>query len=248
MFLRYAAESNLKTVSLELGGKSPQVVFADAADLDAAAEAVALGIFYNQGQTCNAGSRLLVERTIADDFIAAVARHARQLVPGDPLDAGCRLGALVSLDHLQRVLGYVASGQREGTHLVAGGHQVRKETGGAYMEPTVLGGARPDMVVANEEIFGPVLVCLPFDTESEAVQLANGTDYGLAAAVWTSDLRRAHRVARALQAGTVWVNTFDTSDVTTPVGGFKGSGSGRDKSLHALSQYTQLKTTWIDLS
>lgn len=248
MFLRYAAESNLKPVSLELGGKSPQVVFADTADLDAAAEAVALGIFYNQGQTCNAGSRLLAERSIAADLVAAVARHARSLAPGDPLDTSSRLGALVSREHLRRVLAYVETGQREGAHLVTGGHQVRQETGGAYMEPTVLDGAHPDMVVANEEIFGPVLVCLTFDTEEEAVRLANGTDYGLAAAVWTSDLRRAHRVARALQAGTVWVNTFDASDITTPFGGFKRSGSGRDKSLHALAGYTQLKTTWIALS
>ncbi len=246
-FLGYAAESNLKNVSLELGGKSPQVVFGDVSDVEAVAETIALGIFYNQGQTCNAGSRLLVERSIADELTEAVVGIAERFRPGDPLDVTCELGALVSSEHLERVMAYVQGGRADGARILTGGQRVLEETGGWYMAPTVLDEVDADATVAQEEIFGPVLTCFPFDTEEEALALANGTAYGLAAGVWTDDLRRAHRVARQIEAGTVWVNTFDASDVTTPFGGFKASGSGRDKSLHAIDGYTQLKTTWFDL-
>lgn len=246
-FLGYAAESNLKLVSLELGGKSPQVVFGDVSDVDAVAETIALGIFYNQGQTCNAGSRLVVERSVADRLTQAIVTIAERFRPSDPLDPACELGALVSSEHLTRVLEYVETGRDEGARVLTGGQRILEDTGGYYMAPTILDEVQPGATVAQEEIFGPVLTCFLFDTEEEALALANGTTYGLAAGVWTDDLRRAHRVARRIDAGTVWVNTFDASDVTTPFGGFKASGSGRDKSLHAIDGYTQLKTTWFDL-
>ncbi len=246
-FLAYAGESNMKSVSLECGGKSPQVIFADAPDLDAAAACVALGIFYNQGETCNAGSRLLVDHRIADDFTAAVAREGEALQLGDPLDPTTAVGALVDRDQFERVSRYVQLGITEGAHVVSGGARVREDLGGYYFAPTVLAGATNAMRVAREEIFGPVLVSIPFSDEAEAVALANDSEFGLAAGVWTADLRRAHRVAAALRVGTVWVNTFDASDVTTPFGGMKRSGFGRDRSVHALEEYSQLKTTWLDL-
>jgi acyl-CoA reductase-like NAD-dependent aldehyde dehydrogenase len=245
--LHASADSNLKPVQLELGGKSPQLVLADAPDLDAAAEAVGWGIFYNAGQTCNAGSRVLVQREIKEAFLDRLVAFADRLRPADPLDPSTRLGSLVGREHLDSVLGYVELGRREGARVVAGGGRVLEETGGAYLSPTILDGVTGDMRVAREEIFGPVLAVMAFDDPDEAVSLANDTDYGLAAAVWTSNVRLAHRLSRRLRAGVVWVNTFDAADVTVPFGGFKQSGSGRDKSLHALDGYTQLKTTWLDL-
>ncbi|HKF85826.1 MAG TPA: aldehyde dehydrogenase [Candidatus Limnocylindrales bacterium] len=245
--LHASADSNLKPVQLELGGKSPQLVLADAPDLDAAAEAVGWGIFYNAGQTCNAGSRVLVQREIKDAFLERLVAFAEQLRPADPLDPATQLGSLVGGEHLDAVLGYVEIGRREGARVVTGGARVLQETGGAYLAPTILDGVTSGMRVAREEIFGPVLAVMEFDDPDEGVELANDTDYGLAAAVWTSNVRLAHRLSRRLRAGVVWVNTFDAADVTVPFGGFKQSGSGRDKSLHALDGYTQLKTTWMDL-
>ena len=247
-FLRYAADSNIKSVSLELGGKSPQLVLADAPDLQAAAAAVASGIFYNQGETCNAGSRLLVDRRIHDEFLEAVVAASATMQPNDPLDPRTSMGALIDRGHLDRVLGYVSSGKEEGAVVRTGGERVRVDSGGYFLPPTVFEGVETSMRIAREEIFGPVLSVFDFDSLDEAIELANDTPYGLAASVWTSDLRTAHTVSRALRAGTVWVNCFDYSEVTTPFGGFKQSGNGRDRSLHAFEQYTQLKTTWIDLS
>jgi acyl-CoA reductase-like NAD-dependent aldehyde dehydrogenase len=247
-FLTYAAESNLKEIALELGGKSPQVVFADCPDLGAAAQSIAYGIFYNAGQTCHAGSRLVVEAGIEDDLLAGIAETADHLQPGDPLDAGTRMGAIVSREQHERVAGYLQMGQREADVRIGGGTAAPVD-GGYYVEPTVFGGVDNSMQIARDEIFGPVLTVHRFDGEPErAVALGNDTDYGLAAAVWTSDLSRAHRVARELRAGTVWVNTFDISDLATPFGGYKASGfGGRDRSLHAFDHLTQLKTTWIAL-
>jgi acyl-CoA reductase-like NAD-dependent aldehyde dehydrogenase len=246
--LRAAADSNLKPVQLELGGKSPQLILEDAPDLDAAASAVGWGIFYNAGQTCNAGSRVLVQRGIRDAFMERLIAFAERMRPADPLDPRTVLGSLVDATHLDTVMGYVDLGRREGAEVRTGGAPVSPVAGGAYLPPTILTGVRNDMRVAREEIFGPVVAIMEFDDPIEGVAMANDTDYGLAAAVWTSDVRLAHRLARRIRAGTVWVNTFDASDVTVPFGGFKQSGSGRDKSLHALDGYTQLKTTWMDLS
>jgi acyl-CoA reductase-like NAD-dependent aldehyde dehydrogenase len=247
-FLGYAAESNMKPVSLELGGKSPVIVFDDVRDMDYVASVVAAGIFYNQGQTCNAGSRLLVQRDIAKEFVEKLSKIAAETTPGDPLDPSTTLGSIVDNGQMERVMAYIELGQSEGAVMMSGGGTAREESGGYYIQPTVFAGASNDMRIAREEIFGPVIVVIEFDTEEEAIAIANDTEYGLASAVWTSDLRRAHRVAREINAGTVWVNTFDASDVTTPFGGIKNSGSGRDKSLHALDNYTHLKTTWMDLS
>ncbi|CAN5849437.1 aldehyde dehydrogenase family protein [soil metagenome] len=247
-FLTYAAESNLKEVALELGGKSPQVVFADCPDLGAAAKAIAWGIFYNAGQTCHAGSRLVVEAAVEDELLAGITDAATALQPGDPLEPDTKMGAIVSAEQHQRVSRYLELGAQEADVRLGGG-AAEPVDGGYYVEPTVFSGVDNDMRIAREEIFGPVLTVHRFDgAPDRAVALGNDTDYGLAAAVWTSDVSRAHRVARQLRAGTVWVNTFDISDLATPFGGYKASGfGGRDRSLHAFDHMTQLKTTWINL-
>ncbi|AXI80365.1 aldehyde dehydrogenase [Peterkaempfera bronchialis] len=247
LFMGYSAESNLKQVSLELGGKSPQVVLEDAPDLAVVARAVAGGIFFNQGEVCSAGSRLLVHRSVRDELLELVVEAARQTVVGDPLDPRTQVGALVEEKHLERVLGHVRGAVEDGARTVLGGNQVLAETGGCYLEPTVFDQVDPGMRIARQEVFGPVLSVIGFEDAEEAVRIANGTDYGLAAAVWTRDLSTAHRMSRAIRAGTVWVNCFDESDITVPFGGYAQSGFGRDKSLHALEKYTQLKTTWIKL-
>ncbi|MGB4811285.1 MAG: aldehyde dehydrogenase [Methylophilaceae bacterium] len=243
-----AGQSNLKRAWCELGGKSPNIVFADCKDLDLAAAASAGSIFYNQGESCNAPSRLLVERSIKDAFVKKLLAELKNYQPADPLDPATSMGALVDDSQMQNVLKYIASGKAQGATLLAGGEQVRTETGGFYVGPTVFSEVRNDMAIASEEIFGPVLSIITFDTEEEAIRIANDTPYGLAAAVWTQDISRAHLVAKRLRAGTVHVNCYDEDDITVPFGGFKQSGNGRDKSLHALEKYTELKTTWIKLA
>ncbi len=243
LMLRYAGESNMKRVSLECGGKSPHVVLADA-DLDSAADAIAWGIYYNAGETCNAGSRVIVHSSIKEQLLERIAGVAKTITLGYPFDPATQMGALIDQGHMQRVLGYIDTGIAEGARVALGGKPALTETGGYYVEATILDDVRPQMRVSREEIFGPVLAVTPFGTESEALVMANDSIYGLAAAVWTSDINAAHRVSSALRAGTVWVNSFDRSSVATPFGGFKQSGFGRDRSAHAIDKYTDLKTIW----
>ena len=247
LFLKYAGESNMKSVSLECGGKTPNIVFADTPNLDSAAAGAADGIFYNSGQVCDAASRLLVEEKIHDEFLEKVKKLAAKYQPGDPLDPKSQMGAMVDATQMKRVLGYIAKGKHEGAALALGGNQVLKETGGFYIEPTVFDRVDNQMAIAREEIFGPVLSTITFKTAEEALRLANDSSYGLEANLWTNDLTKAHRIARALRAGTVTVNTRDGGGIEVPFGGYKQSGFGRDKSLHAIEKYTQLKTTYINV-
>ncbi|HQZ79133.1 MAG TPA: aldehyde dehydrogenase [Steroidobacteraceae bacterium] len=248
LVMQYAAQSNMKRVSLECGGKSPNIVLADYPDLDRAATAAAYAIFFNQGEMCSAGSRLLVQRAARDAVLEKVAEIGRTMTPGDPLDPATRLGAIVDETQMKRVLGYIGTGREEGAKIALGGCRVREERGGYFVEPTVFDGVERSMRIAREEIFGPVLATITFDTVEQAIDIANDVDYGLAAAIWTRDVTTAHRTARALRAGTVYVNCYDADDITVPFGGFKQSGIGRDKSLHAFDKYMELKTTWLDLS
>jgi acyl-CoA reductase-like NAD-dependent aldehyde dehydrogenase len=246
--MQYAAQSNLKKVGLECGGKSPNIVLADCPDIDKAAKAAAFAIFFNQGEMCSAGSRLLVAESIKDQMLEKIAAVGRFMKPGDPLDPATKLGAIVDETQMNRVLSYIDAGKSDGAKIALGGSRVRQDTGGFFVEPTVFDGVKPDMRIAKEEIFGPVLATITFKDVDEAIRIANDVEYGLAAAIWTRDINTAHRTARALRAGTVYVNCYDADDITVPFGGFKQSGIGRDKSLHALDKYTELKTTWIELS
>jgi acyl-CoA reductase-like NAD-dependent aldehyde dehydrogenase len=243
--LEYAGRSNLKRVYNELGGKSAFVVFDDFSNVERAAKAAAGSLFFNQGESCNAPSRVLVHESIAERFVEVVAAEAPKYAAADPLDAGTEMGALVDEGQLRTVLGYIEAGKREGARTVAGGTRAREASGGFYVEPTVFDRVDNGMTIAREEIFGPVMSVIRFKTEAEAVALANASSYGLQASVWSDNVNRAHRVARALRAGTVHVNQYDEDDITVPFGGYKQSGNGRDKSLHALDKYTELKTTWL---
>jgi gamma-glutamyl-gamma-aminobutyraldehyde dehydrogenase len=243
LMLRYAGESNMKRVALECGGKSPHIVMQDA-DIEAAASGIAWGIYYNAGETCHAGSRVIVHASVKDKLIEAIGKVAATITLGHPFEPATQMGALIDQGHMQRVLGYIDSGVSQGARVALGGKRAFEELGGYYVEATVLDGVKHDMRVAREEIFGPVLTVSTFTDETEAVRLAHDTIYGLAAAVWTSDMNAAHRLSSALRAGTVWVNTFDRSSLATPFGGFKQSGFGRDRSYHAIDKYADLKTIW----
>jgi len=245
--MEYSARSNLKRVYLELGGKSPNIIFADAPDLDQAARVSAMGIFRNSGQVCVAGSRLLVERSIHDDFIAAMKSHADALKVGDPLSLKTDIGAVNSKAQLAGNLSLVEMARSEGANVVTGGTRILEDTGGTYMSPTILSDVKPGDTVFQQEVFGPVLAVTPFDTEEQAITLANGTDFGLAAAVWSANLSRTHRMISSIRAGVIHVNTYGGPDLTVPLGGVKQSGNGQDKSLHALEKYVNLKTAWIQL-
>ncbi|WP_108249095.1 aldehyde dehydrogenase [Planctomonas deserti] len=244
MFLSYAGASNMKQVWLECGGKSANLVFADAADLDRVADRAVAGIYACSGQVCSANSRLLVEESVADDLMTRIAERVTALRVGDPLDPASTMGPLISERQLDRVLGYVDVGRAEAT-LAFGGSRLLEESGGYYVQPTAFIEVAPDATLAREEVFGPLLAVTAFRTEREAVALANASEYGLAASIFTDSLSRAQRVAPALHVGTVSVNTVDALDVTTPFGGVKQSGYGRDLSLHALDKFTALKTTWF---
>ncbi|HZQ25329.1 MAG TPA: aldehyde dehydrogenase family protein [Terriglobales bacterium] len=244
--MRGAADT-VKRVTLELGGKSPNIVFADS-DMDSAVKGALNGIFYGKGECCNAGSRLFVESKVHDEFVEKLIARAKKLQPADPLDPKTKLGALVSQEQMQRVLGYIAAGKNEGAKLVTGGARVSVNGGkGFFVEPTIFTGVRNDMTIAREEIFGPVLATLTFDDVDQVVDLANQNPYGLAAAVWTRDLGKAHRISRQLRAGLVWINTYGMMDAAMPFGGFKNSGFGRELGMHAIEHYTELKSVWLNM-
>jgi 4-guanidinobutyraldehyde dehydrogenase / NAD-dependent aldehyde dehydrogenase len=243
--MEYSGQSNLKRVFLELGGKSPNIVFPDA-DIDKAASAAALAVYYNGGQTCTAGTRLIVQESIHDEFVEKVIEAAKGWAPGNPLDPATAMGPMVDAAQCNTVSEYVEIGRGEGAQLVAGGKTVMEETGGYYHEPTIFAGVNNQMRIAQEEIFGPVLSVIPFTDAAQAVAIANDSIYGLAGAVWSRDINTAHKVADAVRVGTMGINNYFGGDITVPFGGFKQSGNGRDKSMHAFDDYTELKTTWIE--
>jgi aldehyde dehydrogenase (NAD+) len=245
--MRSAADS-MKRLTLELGGKSPNIVFADS-DIDNAVKGAITGIFYGKGEVCNAGSRLFVESKVQDEFLEKLVARAKKMQPADPLDPKTRMGAIVSQEQMQTVLGYIEAGKKEGAKLIAGGNRVSVDGGkGFFIEPTIFGGVNNDMKIAQEEIFGPVLAALSFDDVDQVIEQANNNPYGLASAVWTRDVKKAHSVSRRLKAGTVWINTYGLMDAALPFGGYKSSGFGRELGMHAIEHYTELKTVWLNLA
>ena len=248
MFLRYSSESNLKEIVLECGGKSPQVIMANPPDLDYVADQVLFAGFMNMGENCTCGSRLIVHRSVRDELIDKLVSKTADWPVGDPLDPATRIGPMIERPHLDKVLGYIEAGRAEGARVVVGGGRTLESSGGHFVEPTVFDDVSNSMKIAREEIFGPVISTIPFDTEEEAIAIANETSYGLAASLYTTDLDTAFRLARSIKAGTVSVNSYSEGDITTPFGGFKQSGfGGRDKGLEAFDQYTQKKTVWLTL-
>ena len=243
--MQYSGESNLKRTFLELGGKSPNIVFADA-NLEKAATYAAVAVFYNGGQTCTAGTRLIVEESIREKFVEMVIAKSQNWLPGDPLDPVTAMGPMIDAGQMQSVAQYVDIGREEGASLMAGGNQVMADSGGSYFEPTIFDGVNNSMRIAQEEIFGPVMSVIGFKVAEEAVTIANDSIYGLAGAVWSNNINTAHKVAAAVRVGTMGINNYFGGDITVPFGGFKQSGNGRDKSIHAFDDYTELKTTWIE--
>lgn len=244
--MRSSADT-LKRVTLELGGKSPNIVFADSA-IDSAVKGALNGIFYGKGEVCCAGSRLFVEKKVEDEFMGKLVEASKKIKLGDPLDPKTRLGAIVSQKQMETVLGYVELGKKEGAALLAGGKRAAVNGDhGYFIEPTIFGSVKNDMKIAQEEIFGPVLATLTFDDTEQVADLANKNIYGLAAAVWTNDIKKAHQLSRRLKAGTVWINTYGLLDAALPFGGFKQSGFGRELGMHAIEHYTELKTVWMNL-
>jgi gamma-glutamyl-gamma-aminobutyraldehyde dehydrogenase len=249
LFLKYSAESNLKRIILECGGKSPQVVFADAPDLDVVASNAVSSAFWNMGENCSCGSRLVVHQSVREQLVDKIVALAKTWKVGDPLDPQTRVGSMIEKPHMEKVLNYIAAGKAGGARLAMGGNRILQETGGYFVEVTVFDNVTNQMKIAREEIFGPVLSVIPFNSEEQAITIANDTDYGLAASLYTRDLNTAHRVARAIRAGTVSVNCYSEGDISTPFGGYKESGfAGRDKSIWAHEQYTELKTIWLQLA
>ena len=247
-FLRYSADTNLKRVILECGGKNPQVVLPDVANLDAVAEQAVAAAFWNMGENCSAGSRLLVPAGTKDLLLEKIKTVLAGWKTGEPLDPEVKLGALIEQKHYEKVLGHIEKAKAEGARLVHGGNAVFVESGGWYIEPTIFDNVTPDMSIATDEVFGPVLCVIEYSDIDEAVQIANDTCYGLAASLWTDNVNNAHKVAGRIRAGTVTINCFGEGDLSTPFGGFKQSGfGGRDKSVYAHDQYCELKTTWLKL-
>jgi aldehyde dehydrogenase (NAD+) len=245
--MRGAADT-LKRLTLELGGKSPNIVFADA-DVDNAVKGAINGIFYGKGEVCNAGSRLFLENKLKDEFTEKLVARASKMRPADPLDPKTRLGAIVSQEQMKTVLGFIESGKSDGASLIAGGNRVSVNGAkGYFIEPTIFGDVKNEMKIAQEEIFGPVLSVLTFDDTDEVIERANNNPYGLAAAVWTRDVKKAHIVSRRLKAGTVWINTYGLMDAALPFGGYKSSGFGRELGAHAIEHYTEMKTVWLNMS